>query len=81
MLVMLAAVAIYTIFKKDWGSVSTYKKLTPKRYTFFVVFMTLIGLYDGFLGPRTGSFLLIAFLVGFDFLTSAGNAKFLKFRK
>lgn len=80
MLVMLAAVAIYTIFKKDWGSVSTYKKLTPKRYIFFVVIMTLIGFYDRFLGPVTGLFLLFAFLiVGFDFLTSAGHAKFLNF--
>jgi len=80
MLVMLAAVAIYTIFKKDWGSISTYKKLTPKRYALFVVIITLIGFYDGFLGPGTGSFLLFAFLmVGFDFLKSAGNAKFLNF--
>lgn len=80
MLVMLAAVAVYTIFKKDWGSISTYKKLTPKRYAFFIVIITLIGFYDGFLGPGTGSFFLFAFLiVGFDFLKSAGNAKFLNF--
>lgn len=80
MLVMLAAVAIYTIFQKDWGSISTYKKLTPTRYAFFVVIITFIGFYDGFLGPGTGSFLLFAFLiVGFDFLKSAGNAKFLNF--
>jgi len=42
--------------------------------------ITLVGFYDGFLGPGTGSFLLFAFLmVGFDFLQSAGNAKFLNF--
>lgn len=77
---MLTAVAIYTIFKKDWGSISTYKRLTPKRYAFFVAIITLIGFYDGFLGKGTGSFLLFAFLiVGFDFLKSAGNAKFLNF--
>jgi len=80
MLVMLAAVAIYTIFKKDWGSISTHKKLTPKRYAIFVATITLIGFYDGFLGPGAGSFLLFTFLiVGFDFLKSAGNAKFLNF--
>ena len=80
MLIMLAVVAVYTIFKKDWGSVSTYKKLTPKRYALFILIITLIGFYDGFLGPGTGSFLLFAFLlVGFDFLKSAGNAKFLNF--
>lgn len=48
MLFMLAAVAIYTIFKKDWGSITTFKKLTPKRYLFFVVVITGIGFYDGF---------------------------------
>ena len=80
MLIMLAAVAVYTIFKKDWGGVSTYKKLTPTRYALFIFVITLIGFYDGFLGPGTGSFLLFAFLmVGFDFLKSAGNAKFLNF--
>lgn len=80
MLIMLAVVAVYTIFKKDWGSISTYNKLTPKRYAAFIFIITLIGFYDGFLGPGTGSFLLFAFLiVGFDFLKSAGNAKFLNF--
>src|SRR4051794_7059069 len=39
MLVMLAAVAIYTIFKKDWGSISTYKKLSIRHY---IIFMILI---------------------------------------
>lgn len=80
MLIMLAVVAVYTIFKKDWGGVSTYKNLTPTRYALFIVVITMIGFYDGFLGPGTGSFLLFAFLmVGFDFLKSAGNAKFLNF--
>lgn len=62
MLIMLAAVAIYTIFKKDWGSISSYKTLTPKRYLIFVMVITLVGFYDGFLGPGAGSFLLLLFL-------------------
>ncbi|MDN4495159.1 TSUP family transporter [Ureibacillus aquaedulcis] len=80
MLVMLAAVAVYTVFKKDWGSISTYKKLTTKKYIGFLLLVSAIGFYDGFLGPGTGSFLMFAFLmIGFDFLKSAGNAKFLNF--
>lgn len=80
MLVMLAAVAIYTIFKKDWGSISTYKKLSMRRFIFFMIVIFAIGFYDGFMGPGTGSFLIFAFLmIGFDFLKAAGNAKFLNF--
>lgn len=80
MLIMLAAVAIYTVFKKDWGSISTYKKLSLRHLIIFTVFIFAIGFYDGFLGPGTGSFLMFAFLmIGFDFIKAAGNAKFLNF--
>jgi len=80
MLVMLAAVAIYTVFKKDWGSISTYKKLSIRHFIIFMIVIFAIGFYDGFLGPGTGSFLMFAFLmIGFDFLKAAGNAKFLNF--
>ncbi|WP_366248789.1 TSUP family transporter [Terribacillus aidingensis] len=80
MLIMLIAVAIYTIIKKDWGSVSTYKRLTPKRLLIFAAVLTFIGFYDGFLGPGTGSFLMFAFLfIGLDFLRAAGSAKLLNF--
>ena len=80
MLIMLACVAIYTVIKKEWGSVSTYKKLSSSRFILFMVLLFFIGFYDGFLGPGTGSFLIFAFLlIGFDFLKAAGNAKFLNF--
>ncbi len=71
---------LYHLQKRLGGSMTTYKQLTPKRSIIFVFVITLIGFYDGFLGPGTGSFLLFAFLiVGFDFLQAAGNAKFLNF--
>ncbi|WP_188615004.1 TSUP family transporter [Lysinibacillus alkalisoli] len=80
MLIMLAAVAIYTIIKKDWGAVSRYQKLTPVKQALFIGLIFGIGFYDGFLGPGTGSFLLFAFLlIGFNFLQAAGNAKLLNF--
>lgn len=80
MLIMLAVVAIYTIFKKDWGSISTYKKLSIRHFIIFMILIFSIGFYDGFLGPGTGSFLMFAFLmIGYDFLKAAGNAKFLNF--
>lgn len=78
MLIMLAIVAVYTILKKDWGGLSQVEKLSkPKVFLFFIA-VALIGFYDGFLGPGTGSFLIFAFLmIGYDFLKAAGNAKLL----
>ncbi|OLN22944.1 hypothetical protein BTO30_06720 [Domibacillus antri] len=79
-LVLLVVVLVYTIFKKDWGSKSTYKQLQWKNAALFAAAIFIIGFYDGFLGPGTGSFILFAFLlIGFDFIQSAGNAKFLNF--
>ncbi|MDN3019078.1 TSUP family transporter [Paenibacillus sp. BSR1-1] len=80
MLIMLAAVTVYTIFKKDWGSISAPKELSLRRYMMFMLAIFAIGFYDGFIGPGTGSFLIFSFLlIGFDFLKAAGNAKFLNF--
>jgi uncharacterized protein len=80
MLVMLAVVAIYTIFKKDWGGISSDKKFAIHQLLIFMVVIFAIGFYDGFIGPGTGSFLIFTFLMmGFNFLKAAGNAKFLNF--
>ena len=74
--VMLGAVAIYTLFKKDWGSESTYEGLTRRIAVLSGVAAFGLGFYDGFFGPGTGSFLIFTFLtIGFDFVQSAGNAK------
>ncbi|QPQ36058.1 TSUP family transporter [Lysinibacillus sp. JNUCC-52] len=78
MLIMLAAVGVYTIFKKDWGGSATIKKLSPIRIFGLIFLLLAIGFYDGFLGPGTGSFFIFTFLMlGLDFLKAAGNAKFL----
>ena len=74
----LVAVAIFVIVKGDWGTTSTYNGET--RRTLYMWFATafIIGAYDGFVGPGTGTFLIIAFVMtGFDFVLAAGNAKML----
>src|SRR5699024_9710009 len=77
-IIILTIVMIYTLAKKDWGSVRTYTKLTFGKAVIFTMLMSLIGFYDGFLGGGTGSFMLFILLMfGFDFLGAAGNAKVL----
>lgn len=79
-IVVLTVVMIYTIMKKNWGNVRTFIKLTIPKAILFTSLMGLIGLYDGFLGGGTGSFMLFILLMfGFDFLGAAGNAKVLNF--
>lgn len=80
MLIMLIVIAIYTIFKKDWGQTTERKVLSRGKKLLFLGILIIIGFYDGFFGPGTGSFIIFAFLfVGYDFLQAAGNAKALNF--
>lgn len=79
-LVMLVFIAIFVIVKKDWGSVSTYKRLTKGKALLFYFAILSLGFYDGFFGPGTGSFLIFAFLlIGLDFIQAAASGKVLNF--
>jgi len=78
--VMLILVMVYSLIKKNWGRQSTYKGFIPKTAVFAVIFAFAIGYYDGFFGPGTGSFLIFCMLlIGFDYVSAAGNAKVLNF--
>jgi uncharacterized membrane protein YfcA len=77
LLVVLTLIAIYTFTKKDFG-IQQAKEHSVKRQLFLAVIMSLcIGFYDGFIGPGTGSFLVLGFVsvLGFDFLHASANAK------
>jgi len=77
LLVILVVVAIYTYSKKNFGT-HTEKDHTPNQQLFYSIIASLIlGFYDGFIGPGTGSFLVLAFitLLGFDFLKASAHAK------
>jgi uncharacterized membrane protein YfcA len=74
---MLIAIAIYTFKKKDFGAYSTKVLTDKKKYFFGFLLGIIIGFYDGFLGPGTGSFLVLGFvaLLGFEFLEASAYAK------
>ena len=74
---LLVIIAIYTFWRKDFGSIHA-PRLPANREPFYGAAVGLvIGFYDGFFGPGTGSFLLFAFvgLFGYDFITSSASAK------
>lgn len=75
--IVLVGVAIYTYTKKSFGQ-HTHKELsTKKQLIYSVIISIVIGFYDGFIGPGTGSFLVMAFIgiFGYDFLKAGAHAK------
>lgn len=77
--VILLGVLLYTLAKKDMGRehVPRYRGLHEQVITSAVGLV--IGCYDGFFGPGTGSFFVFLFvrLLGYDFLHASVNAKLL----
>ena len=76
-LVLLAGVLAYTLWRKDLGALHAPKLTHAGQFWIGLATGTAIGFYDGFLGPGTGSFLIVAFvgLFGFSFLAASASAK------
>ena len=76
-LVLLAGVLAYTLWRKDLGSLHAPKLTHAQQLWVGLATGSAIGFYDGFFGPGTGSFLIIAFvgLFGFSFLAASASAK------
>lgn len=74
---LLVVVAIYTFFKKDFGLIHAPKLSTVQTINYSLLIGALLGFYDGFFGPGTGSFLIVIFisLYGFNFLMASASAK------
>lgn len=74
---ILLAVAIYTVKKKDFGSIHAPLHTGSKERLFAILIGGGIGFYDGLFGPGTGSFLIFLFVrfFGFDFLAASAVSK------
>ncbi|MFD3001132.1 sulfite exporter TauE/SafE family protein [Pontibacter toksunensis] len=76
-LILLLLVAVYTLIKKDFGALHAPKLTLAKEKLYGLVMGMVIGFYDGFFGPGTGSFLIFIFIgiFGFNFLAASAAAK------
>ena len=76
-LVILILIAIYTFIKKNLGNIQTKKLSLNKMLIYGSLIGLIIGFYDGFFGPGTGSFLVLAFVVifGFEFVEASAYSK------
>ena len=75
--VVLLAVLVYTLFKKELGRTHAPRYAGAKEIYVACAIGAVIGFYDGFFGPGTGSFLVFLFvrLLGYDFLNASASAK------
>jgi uncharacterized membrane protein YfcA len=76
-LIVLIVIAVYTFFKKDLGNVQTKNLSFSKQAIYASLIGIVIGFYDGFFGPGTGSFLVLGFvlILGFEFVKASAYAK------
>ncbi len=76
-LVLLVAVGLYTLLKPSLGEVTRLRWAGARHTSAAMVVGFVIGVYDGALGPGTGSFLVFALvgLLGYAFLEASAKAK------
>jgi uncharacterized protein len=76
---VLGAVLLYTLLKKELGRHHTPRFGGTREAAIAAAIGVVIGFYDGFFGPGTGSFFVFAFvrLLGYDFLHASASAKLL----
>jgi uncharacterized membrane protein YfcA len=76
---LLIAVAVYSLRNPKLGEVDTQPQITRGRFD--VVFGLLLGFYDGFFGPGTGTFWTMAFvlMLGFNLTRATAHTKVANF--
>jgi uncharacterized membrane protein YfcA len=76
-LIILIIMAGYVSMNKNLGALQTKSLPYRKQMLFGALIGLVVGFYDGFFGPGTGSFLIVGFVVflGFEFVTASAYAK------
>jgi len=70
--ILLIAIAVYMLVKPQLGTHDLHPRLP--RFWFDLGFGLLIGFYDGFFGPGTGTFWTMAFVLGLGFNLTRATA-------
>lgn len=80
-LIVLIGVALYTLATPQLGRATTLRWRTRTHLIVALGLGALLGLYDGMLGPGTGTFLVLSLVsvLGFAFLPASAIAKIVNF--
>jgi uncharacterized protein len=76
MFFLMLLIWVYSYFKKDLGAENIHKS-NAHLYRSAIFIGIILGFYNGFLGPGTGSLLVFAFvsILGFEFLKASASSK------
>lgn len=69
---LLFAVALFVWLRPQLGEKDIHPRISRIKFDFIFAFS--IGVYDGFLGPATGTFLALAFMLGLGFNMAKATA-------
>lgn len=77
--VVLIGIAAFFALKRGLSDADRHRRLSPALFT--ATFVPAIAFYDGLLGPGTGSFFMIGYvlLAGYGILRATAHTKFLNF--
>ena len=78
MLIVLPAVAVFLVIRRDLGREGAEKEMPTARKALISLAIGLgIGVYDGAIGPGTGTFMILCFsgFLALDLVTASGCAK------
>lgn len=78
-LVLLIAIAVFTYMRKELGTLHLPRFGATAQTLFSLLIGAIIGFYDGFFGPGTGTFLIFVYVgvFGFNFLSASASSKFI----
>lgn len=76
-LLILLGMALYTYFNKQLGQAAQAEVPRNRQMLYGVLIGLVVGFYDGFFGPGTGSFFVLGFvaILGFEFVKASAYAK------
>ena len=76
-LLLIVAIAVFTYRKKDFGHEEAFRLSPEQRRWYALGIGMVLGFYNGFIGPGTGSLLVFAFVsvIGYSFLRSSALSK------
>lgn len=75
---LIPIIAVFTVMKKDFGKENqSFSIEKQKKYLLASLASLIIGFYDGFFGPGTGSFLILFYTIvlKYDLAVANGNTK------
>lgn len=77
--VLLLIVFLLVLFSRNLGIKDQREKILPKL--FYLLFGLLLGFYDGFFGPGTGNFWMLAFVffLGYNLKKATAHTKWVNF--